>query len=468
MKERLILCDSNLEWSQSLGEVLSSSSYSPLIVTTGKETQKELYDDSDITTLILNWDTREHSALEVMRYVKSMKPSLRILILFDDQQAFDSSGLDKKDFIKLGVTSYLIKPFNHTKILQLLNGGQKFDTWKDASSNGDTIFEPEEVEANDNEFTRVKLKDFASGSRTVFNHYVKLGQKKYLKILHKGEAFSSERVSNYIEKEVDYLYFKSSDRTEYINYLNSLIKKNIYKDSVKAEVKVNMTKMGSELIVEEMYLRGLSPALMKESKEITEGVHETLKSNPDVFKVLRNMVETEPTLYSQAYLTSLFGGMICIQLPWAGKRTADIVGQASFLLDIGKLKLPPSERNIALDKMKPDEKKRYESHPELSVDMLSRMNFVSDNIRQVILDHHEYVNGEGYPKCKTGVHIYPMAKIVCFASEFAEFILKEKITPVEGMKRLLILKKELNKYDAEVVRCFVSSLMQKTMDQKTG
>ncbi len=467
-KETVLLCDENTEWLCALSDFMSHSNFASVTCMTGKEVQKELYDNGEITTLIMNWETVNHSALEVLRYIKSMKPSLRVFLIFEKQNVLDESGLDKESLVRLGVTASLIKPFNNQKIIDHLKGGQKFDSWKDSSEQKGSEFKPEEIQADDREFTRIKIKDFASGARTVFDHYIKIGSKKYLKILHRGETFSVTRIEQYVEKDVDYLYFKSAQRTEYINYLNSLITKLATKAMVKSDVKLNMMKMGSEMLVAEIYTQGLSPALLKESKTITEGVQKTLRANNDIYNLLRNFVEEEPDAHTQGYLTSLFAGMICMQIPWAGKRTADIVGQASFLLDLGLLKIPPTERNIDQSKMKPDELKRFQSHPLLSVELLEQYNFITDAVKQVILDHHEYVNGEGYPKGISGGQIFPLAKIVCFASEFAEYILKGKLSPVDGMKELLAKKNLLNKYDAEIVKCFVSSLMQKELANKAG
>ncbi len=465
--EQVLICDINDEWSNSLGEFLKKSAFSPQYVHTGKEIQKDLFDNSEVTTLIMNWGVKEHGPLEVLRFIKTVTPSLRVFLVFESQVEFDESELTPSTIVKLGVTKYFIKPMGHQKIMTSLKGGQKFDTWKDGNES-DENFEAVEMEINDKEFTRIKLKSFAMGARTVFDHYIKLGKSKYLKILHRGESFSINRIKKYSDKEIEYLYFKSSERAEYINYLNSLIKKSASKSSLKANTKLKMTKTGSELLVEEMYQTGLSPSLYKESKEMTEGVHSTLRDNPDIYLHIRNLISEDPNAYSKAYLTSLFSGMICIQIPWAGKITSNIVGQAAFLIDLGLLKLPPTERDLDPSVMKPEEVARYQNHPNLSLELIESYRFIPDTVRSVIKDHHEYVNGEGFPRGISGGQIYPLAKIVCFASEFSEYILKNQLTPQEGIRELLQVKGYLHRFDAEIIKCFISSLMQKELTSKTG
>jgi response regulator RpfG family c-di-GMP phosphodiesterase len=465
--EQVLICDNNQEWAKSLGESLSNSQYSAQYVHTGKEIQKDLYNNSELTTLIMCWGVKEHGPLEVLRFIKTVAPSLRVFLIFESQSEFEESELTTSQIQKLGVTNHFVKPMSHQKISSALKGGQKFDTWKDGKEAGE-FKESVEEEIDDREFTRIKIKSFAMGARTVFDHYIKLGKSKYLKILHRGETFSIDRVKKYAHKEIEYLYFKSTERSEYINYLNSLIKKSASKASLKVNTKLKMTQTGSELLVEEIYQEGLSPSLYKESKDMTEGVYETLKDNPEIYTHIRNLVSEDPNAYSKAYLTSLFSGMICLQIPWAGKKTSNIVGQASFLIDLGLLKIPPTERDLDPSIMKPEELQRFRDHPNLSLDLIKAYRFIPDTVRNVIRDHHEYVNGEGFPRGISGAQIYPLAKIVAFASEFSEYILKNKLNPQEGIKELLIKKGFLHRFDADVIKCFISSLMQKELTKKVS
>lgn len=125
--EQVLICDINQEWSASIGDYLAKTGFTP---------------------------------------------SLRVFLVFESQMQFEESELTPNAIIKLGVTKYFIKPMGHQKITSALKGGQKFDTWKENTDSNDD-FTPEEMEINDKEFTRIKIKSFAMGARTVFDHYNK-------------------------------------------------------------------------------------------------------------------------------------------------------------------------------------------------------------------------------------------------------------------------------------------------------
>lgn len=71
----------------------------------------------------------------------------------------------------------------------------------------------------------------------------------------------------------------------------------------------------------------------------------------------------------------------------------------ALLHDIGKLKI---SNTILLKKGKltPAERKRIEKHPELGYNMVKNNPYFSDRTKNIILSHHEKVDGSGYPSGK--------------------------------------------------------------------
>ena len=63
---------------------------------------------------------------------------------------------------------------------------------------------------------------------------------KYVKILHAGDSFTSERISKYREKGVEDLYFKTSDRKKFIRLNNYVSEKIIANKDVAVDTKMKM------------------------------------------------------------------------------------------------------------------------------------------------------------------------------------------------------------------------------------
>ena len=88
-----------------------------------------------------------------------------------------------------------------------------------------------------------------------------------------------------------------------------------------------------------------------------------------------------------------------------------------FLHDIGKSIVPLR----ILNKKGPlthVEREIIKKHPEKGYQILKKCNEVSEEIKIIILQHHERHNGDGYPKGLKGDQIHIYAKICMIADVF--------------------------------------------------
>jgi len=88
-----------------------------------------------------------------------------------------------------------------------------------------------------------------------------------------------------------------------------------------------------------------------------------------------------------------------------------------FLHDIGKSKIPQhiTQKNSRLSD---EEWELIRKHPQEGLKLLEKLNESSDEIRIIILQHHERHNGKGYPLGLKGDNIHTYAKICSIADAF--------------------------------------------------
>ncbi|WP_027185298.1 HD-GYP domain-containing protein [Desulfovibrio inopinatus] len=73
-----------------------------------------------------------------------------------------------------------------------------------------------------------------------------------------------------------------------------------------------------------------------------------------------------------------------------------------FLHDIGMSKIPPFIRDKT-QPLTPDDRQKIQNHPNIGHDMLSKLDIKYPEIEQCVLQHHERLDGSGYPgKRKNG------------------------------------------------------------------
>lgn len=139
---------------------------------------------------------------------------------------------------------------------------------------------------------------------------------------------------------------------------------------------------------------------------------------------------------------------------------ADILRSASYLHDIGKLKVPQSivQKDIELDKK---EKNEMKNHPQYGADLLKLSNQPLLKAARVIAEqHHEKYNGTGYPNKLHAQEIDIYARIFTIADVF-DALNYERITKNGmGEREIITYMKDMRGkfFDPELIDLFIENL----------
>ncbi|MBI5748551.1 MAG: response regulator [Nitrospinae bacterium] len=93
-----------------------------------------------------------------------------------------------------------------------------------------------------------------------------------------------------------------------------------------------------------------------------------------------------------------------------------IVGEGGFLHDIGKTRI---DLQILMkpDKLTDAEFSEMKKHPSLGRDILVKEN-ITDGIQKIALEHHERINGSGYPNSLSGGQISKFGKLAAIIDAY--------------------------------------------------
>jgi HD-GYP domain-containing protein (c-di-GMP phosphodiesterase class II) len=162
-------------------------------------------------------------------------------------------------------------------------------------------------------------------------------------------------------------------------------------------------------------------------------------------------------LVSHAVRTSVYSIILGVTLKLPQFKLIEL-GAAAALHEIGMVRLPP-QLYMAGRALSPQERKSITAHPVLGYNLLKEKQ-VPLAVCLAALEHHERVNGTGYPRALTGEKISLYSKIIMVACSFdavtADRPYKEAKDGYSGM--VDILKNEGKQYDDLVIRALVYSL----------
>jgi putative nucleotidyltransferase with HDIG domain len=142
-----------------------------------------------------------------------------------------------------------------------------------------------------------------------------------------------------------------------------------------------------------------------------------------------------------------------------GKKDLEEITLAGALHDIGKSQIPQEILNKP-NLLTPNEFEIMKMHTTRGYEILKKSGNYSENIMLAVLQHHERMDGKGYPLGLRGKEIHPFARIVAIADIYhamtSDRVYKKSVNPFFALDSL---RKSLNNLDTEMIFMFVDKML---------
>lgn len=201
-----------------------------------------------------------------------------------------------------------------------------------------------------------------------------------------------------------------------------------------------------------------SPEAVDEAKQMVSGMVNIFLADTDATVHLINIKEKEESLYHHSLNVSVLALTIGKK---AGLDAHDLnwLGIGSLFHDIGKNKI---DRKI-LRKPPPLTKPEMELlqlHPRYGVEIVAQSGTFPPEAIQIILQHHEQVNGMGYPQRLTRRQISLLSRITAIADEYDNLCNHpdpdKAMTPYQALSYMYT--KRQDRLDMELLSSFIRCL----------
>jgi len=455
---KVLIVDPNQDWLDSAEEFLTGIHYDVRTVNNGRDAQIAYHND-DYYGVIINVETQDHAGFQVLKHIHNKVISARkeqiIFMILDNEGWYEDKGISKVEFEKMDVTETLVKPFEVEELGRRLEKYQSLtDVWTILPTRKETSAE-EEMDQGDDNFTKIKINDFYSSQSVLFDIFVRLKKDRYIKILHAGDKFEKERIDKYKAKKVEFLFFRNTDRKKYVQFCNNLSQKIMNNKKVAGVTKVNLLKCVSDKFIEDVFSEGIQKQVISEGKKISSNIYELVEKQDDLYKILREFHDFDPSAFSHTYLVTLFSSSIIKQFEWESKSTIETTALACMFHDIGKMKLDRAFLEKNIEDLSEEELVEYKKHPELGGELVEGNKLINSVVKQIIYQHHESSDGSGFPKGLKGQQILTLANIVKIADDFVHIVMRDKLKPVEALKKLMSTPGQIAKYNTIVIENFM-------------
>lgn len=271
------------------------------------------------------------------------------------------------------------------------------------------------------EFLAVPREQVLGRDLAVTDLFVALPSGKMVKVAHKGEKIDRQRIERLGEKSVNELYVTSSEFSGVIKDLIGTVRSGPKRvDSEKTVVhyfqvaETVLTEVSKLPIVEEAIGHAIA---------VTEDLSHQLHEVNDVSKGLRMVLSLGEDYARHALGCVVVSNWLARAMGWSSPLLLQPLTLGAFLHDIGLKEMPLELQKKSRIDYTADEAAMYETHPTRGVMILKEFSSISADVLQIVQEHHEMPNGQGYPGRLRGERMFPPAKVVSFANTIAHEML---------------------------------------------
>lgn len=305
------------------------------------------------------------------------------------------------------------------------------------------------------------IDDFIYIKYCPFDIFCRLSENKGVKILNAYDTINKEFLERLKNKGVSRLFLKRAD-------YKKLIAINAYSQNKGIEGKERLQWISSttQTLLDDVYHDEVNLETFFAAKQVVESTLDLCADNNMMFELIKALNELSSDIYKQALGMSVYSVLIASKMGMNDPKIKFRLSMAGLFADMGMKQINPEllDKSRILYNFK--EQAEYIRHPDYAVDILRGIDGLPEEILQVISQHHENLDGSGFPRRITKNQIHPLAKILRVADEFCFLTLRTKhnnnvLSPLKALEEL---KKPYNqtRFDKNAVDGLETLLLEKS------
>lgn len=277
----------------------------------------------------------------------------------------------------------------------------------------------------------------------------------------KGLAFDAEALQRLAQRGVGVVYVASEDEDEYRRYLEKHLGEIVADPTMPIDEKCEILYSASKTVMKEVMADPRARDVVNRCQNVVESTYDFLRSERSAFTHLLKITSFDYYTYTHSVNVFVFGLALARECLDADEQTLKDFGSGALLHDIGKSQLDASIIN-AKGKLTDEQWRLMKQHPSMGAKLLEEHGSLPPVAMDVVLHHHEKMNGAGYPEGLGDGKLSPYARICCICDIFDALTTKRSYKDaLKSFPALQLMRDEMGgQLDPDIFRTFVKMLAQ--------
>jgi len=278
-------------------------------------------------------------------------------------------------------------------------------------------------------------------------------------------TFGPRDYAQLVAKGSDYVYVSVSDYPKYYETIERFLAKIVSDPRLRLDRKTEILYITCVNLAHQIHNSNLGKGDIDRTEKVVDVIIGLLMKEKRAFSKLFESFNHDSYLATHVVNTCILLLYLAYKIGITDKTILSRTGIGALLHDAGKSLLPQELLNDS-SPLTQERLTQVQSHVQRGREYLSKTIQLPGEALEIITQHHEYMDGSGYPKGLKGEHISLLGRMAAIVDTFDAMTAvrpyrKDSYSVEEALQH--IQNQAPQKYDIDLVRAF-QKLMDNTLD----
>ncbi len=311
------------------------------------------------------------------------------------------------------------------------------------------------------EFTPIPLTTLGASLSLPVDLYLKADEDQPPILYRESEiAMSVGDIDRLTEQGIRVVYIRTAQVSDYQLYLRDNLEAFLLKEEIPASRRYEFLSETARDLLSESFDHGNTDVLIQSTTEVGERMVDMVVNHematPDIFDILRHDYKT----FTHSFNTASFCLLLAKSLGIGDADKLKEIALGGLLHDVGKLRIPSTIINKK-GRLSKEERRVIQRHPEEGFSLLSDRKDISFGQLMMVYQHHERVDGGGYPVGDFGRDIHYLARVCSVVDVFEAMTSHRPYRAAIPVPEVLdyLDQQAGSALDEEIVRCWKATIV---------
>jgi response regulator RpfG family c-di-GMP phosphodiesterase len=375
--------------------------------TSGDQAIKMFQEDDNFSVdlIISDYKMEDGDGLKLYQFLRHRYSEIPFLVVSgNDNGAFTKN----EQFARTSTNHYLPKPVREPDIRKILS------LYIETSSSVD----PDDISAN---FKKVNTVFFLRFQQTLCDIYIKLSDRKYVKLFHSEGSFNASDISRYLNKNIKHLYLTAED---YEKFQVSMAEMPFLEGIEQDEDENDSFETTQAVLSSLLQTYGISDALIKKGFTKIINTKNKINNSNELVELFEIRKESHSFYSDHSLMVALLASLTLDKMDWSSDENTEKLCMAAVLhdsvLEEEIVNIMESGNLEKFEFISDGQKDEYFAHPHKTAEMIRTKSKLHEDIATIIAEHHEKPDGSGFPRRLTYQNIHPLSSLFIVVHDFVE------------------------------------------------